>query len=433
LSEPTSDSSSEPKKPAVVSGTTGWAAFTHRDFQLFFVVRVLNGAMGVMLQLAIGWEVWRITRDEWALGMIGLVMFAPNFIFFLAAGTIADRLKRQYILGFSYACQAVCAILLIDALDEASPNMHLAYVILFTLGTLRAFSQPAQGSILPNVVPPEHFSNAVAWSSSAHQLSVVIGPVIAGALLVIGARETFIAITVGYAVAAILILFVRARSQQKTRGPVTLETLFAGIRYIYNRQIILGAMTLDLFAVLLGMANALLPVFATDILNIGEVGLGFLRGAQAAGAVLCGLALTRIPVKRHAGNILLVTVGIYGAALFVFGVSEWVWLSLLSLAIAGSADMVSIFIRQTLVQLATPDEMRGRVAAVHGMFTNASGQLGDFRAGAMAAMLGAASSIAIGAAGTVALAVLWAWWFPKLRRVDSLDIETLREDADRGR
>lgn len=389
--------------------------------------------MGVMLQLAIAWEVWRITRDEWALGMIGLVMFAPNFIFFLAAGTVADRIKRQYILGASYAVQAICSILMMGALDEAGPNMNFAYVILFALGTLRAFSQPAQSSILPNVVPPEHFSNAVAWSSSAHQISVVIGPIIAGVLLAISAEVTFLTVTVGYAVASLLILFVKARTQQKTKGPVTLETLFAGIRYIYNRQIILGAITLDLFAVLLSMANTLMPVFATDILNVGEVGLGFLRGAQAVGAVACGFALTRIPVKRHAGNILLLTVGVYGVALFVFGVSEWVWLSLIALAVAGSADMVSIFIRQTLVQLATPDEMRGRVAAVHGMFTNASGQLGDFRAGAMAAMLGAASSVAVGAMGTVAVAILWAWWFPKLRKVDALDIETLREDADRGR
>lgn len=389
--------------------------------------------MGVMLQLAIGWEVWRITRDEWALGMIGLVMFAPNLIFFLAAGTVADRLKRQFILGTSYALQAICSILIMGALDEAAPNVHFAYVILFALGTLRAFSQPAQGSILPNVVPPEHFSNAVAWSSSAHQISVVVGPVLGGALLVVGAGVTFITIACGYAAAAILILVVKARSQQKSKGPVTLETLFAGIRYIYNRQIILGAMTLDLFAVLLSMSNALLPVFATDVLNIGEIGLGFLRGSQAVGAVACGFALTRIPVRRHAGNILLFTVGVYGLALFVFGISEWVWLSLIALAIAGGADMVSIFIRQTLVQLATPDEMRGRVAAVHGMFTNASGQLGDFRAGAMAAMFGAVSSIAIGAVGTVAIAILWARWFPRLRRVDSLDIETLREDTDRGR
>jgi len=417
----------------VVSGTTGWVAFTHRDFRLFFIVRILNGAMGVMLQLAIGWEVWHITRDEWTLGMIGLVLFAPNLLFFLAAGTVADRVKRQYILGTSYAVQAICAILLIITLDAAAPNIHLTYVILFALGTIRAFSQPAQGSILPNLVPPEHFSNAVAWSSSAHQISVVLGPVIGGALLIVGADVTFTTIATGYMVGAILVLFVTARGQQKTRGPVTLDTLFAGIRYIYNRQIILGAITLDLLAVVLGMCNALLPVFATDILNIGEIGLGLLRGSQAVGAVVCGLMLTRIPVKRHAGNILLFTVVLYGVALFVFGVSEWVWLSMLSLAIAGSADMVSVFIRATLVQLATPDEMRGRVAAVHGMFTNASGQLGDFRAGAMAAMLGAVSSVAIGAAGTVALAIAWAWWFPKLRRVDSLDIETLREDADRGR
>jgi MFS family permease len=212
-----------------------------------------------------------------------------------------------------------------------------------------------------------------------------------------------------------------------------LESLMAGIRYIYNRQVILGAITLDLFAVIFGSVNALLPVYVTDVLHAGPEGLGLLRASLAIGAVTCGLALTHIPVKRNAGRILLISVGVYGLATLLFGISTSLYLSIGALALAGVADMVSVFIRASMIQLATPDEMRGRVASVHGMFTNASGQLGDFRAGSVAAVLGAVPSVAIGAACTAALAVLWAWKFPRLRNVDALAVESLREDADRGR
>ena len=408
-------------------------AFRTRSFIYFIVVRIINGMAGVMLQLAIGWEVWRVTRDELTLGLIGLVLFAPNFLFFLVAGTVADRIMRQHIMAVSYVLQAVCSILLLVVLSDETPSMPMIYAVLFLLGTARAFSQPAQQSMVPNIVPTEHFSNAVAWASSAHQLSVVIGPMIAGALLLLGADVVFVPVACGLIVATGFILIVRTRGQAKARGPVTLESLLAGIRYIYNRQIILGAITLDLFAVILGSVNALLPVYVTDVLHADEFALGLLRAAIAVGAVTCGLALTHIPVRRHAGRILLATVGLYGFATCLFGISTSLYLSFAALALAGVADMVSVFIRATLIQLATPDEMRGRVASVHGMFTNGSGQLGDFRAGLLAAFWGVVPTVVISAIGTAALAGLWAWWFPRLRRVDSLDIETLREDTDRGR
>jgi len=225
----------------------------------------------------------------------------------------------------------------------------------------------------------------------------------------------------------LMVLMVRTRVQTRAKGPVTLESLFAGIRYIFNRQILFGAITLDLFAVIFAMANVLLPIFATDVLHVGELGLGFLRGAHAAGALLCGFALAHIPVNRHAGRTLLLSVAFYGLFMGVFGLSETMWLSLLALALAGASDMVSVFIRATLVQLATPDDMRGRVASVHGMCTNASGQLGDSRAGFVAALIGAPASVVVAAAVTVALAVTWALWFPRLRKVDSLTLSELQD------
>jgi MFS family permease len=432
LSEPASDSSADPA-PSSHGTTTGWAAFRTPSFGFFIIVRIINGMSGVMLQLAIGWEVWRIFQDELILGLIGLALFAPNLLFFLVTGTVADRFARQRIMAASYVSQAVCSYVLMVVLSDPMPSMPLVYAILFLLGTARAFSQPAQQSILPTIVPTHHFSNGVAWSSSAHQLAVVIGPMIAGALLLLGAAVVFKAVSCGLLVGAFFILIVRTRGQEKARGPVTLESLMAGIRYIYNRQVILGAITLDLFAVIFGSVNALLPVYVTDVLHTGPEGLGLLRASLAIGAVTCGLALTHIPVKRNAGRILLISVGVYGLATLLFGISTSLYLSIGALALAGVADMVSVFIRASMIQLATPDEMRGRVASVHGMFTNASGQLGDFRAGSVAAVLGAVPSVAIGAACTAALAVLWAWKFPRLRNVDALAVESLREDADRGR
>jgi len=396
-------------------------------------VRIINGMSGVMLQLAIGWEVWRIFQDEMTLGLIGLALFAPNLLFFLLTGTVADRIARQKIMAASYVLQAICSFILMMILSDPAPSMSVIYVVLFLLGTARAFSQPAQQSILPTIVPTEHFSNGVAWSSSAHQLSVVIGPMIAGWLLLWGADVVFKTVSCILVVGAFFILIVKTRGQERARGPVTIESLMAGIRYIYNRQVILGAITLDLFAVIFGSVNALLPVYVTDVLMTGPEGLGMLRASLAAGAVTCGLALTHIPVTRNAGRILLVSIGVYGLATLMFGVSTSLYLSLGALALAGVADMVSVFIRASMIQLATPDEMRGRVASVHGMFTNASGQVGDFRAGSIAAVAGAVPSVAIGAVCTVGLALLWAWKFPRLRNVDALAVESLREDADRGR
>jgi predicted MFS family arabinose efflux permease len=301
-------------------------------------------------------------------------------------------------------------------------------VIIFVIGTGRTFSAPASSALVPNVVPPEHFPNAVAWSNATWELAVIIGPMIGGLLLKTGA-PTVCAIVCGiYCCCIILISSLRTRVQVISKEPVRVATILAGLRYIFDRQIILGAVSLDLFAVLLGGATALLPVYAKDILESGPEGLGLLRSSLAAGAVVCGLVIIRMPVRRHAGRILLVTVGLFGAAISVFGISTSVWLSMAALFVAGAADMVSVYIRQTLIQLATPDEMRGRVSSVTSMFVGASNELGEFRAGTLAAGVGVVTSVVVGGIGTVLVAASWALLFPKLRRIDALEVKSLRDD-----
>lgn len=412
------------------SQTTGFVAFRHRDFRLVFVNRILSAMATAMIQVAIGWEIYVITSDPFMLGLVGLCLFLPNLIFFLPAGMIADRFPRRLVIVTSYCVQVVAAILLFLVFSAETPSVTLVLVIIFVIGTGRTFSAPASSALVPNVVPPEHFPNAVAWSNATWELAVIVGPMIGGLLLTTGA-PTVCAIVAGiYCCCIVLISSLRTRVQIISKAPVRLGTVMAGLRYIFDRQIILGAVSLDLFAVLLGGATALLPIYAKDILQIGPEGLGLLRSSLAAGAVLCGLVIIRMPVRRHAGRILLVTVGLFGAAIAVFGFSTNVWLSMAALAVAGAADMVSVYIRQTMIQLATPDEMRGRVSSVTSMFVGASNELGEFRAGSVAAALGVVLSVVAGGVGTVLVAAAWAALFPKLRKIDALDIESLRDAAD---
>jgi MFS family permease len=408
--------------------TTGWVAFRHRDFRIVFVNRILSAMATAMLQVAIGWEMYVITADPFILGLVGLCLFMPNLIFFLPAGIVADRFPRRLVIISSYCVQVLASFLLFLVFSNDTPSVILVLATVFIIGTGRTFSAPASTALVPNVVPPEHFPNAVAWTNATWELAVILGPMIGGLLLTTGA-PTVCAIVCGiYCCCVILISSLRTRVQVMSKEPVRLGTIFAGLRYIFDRQIILGAVSLDLFAVLLGGATALLPIYAKDILQIGPEGLGLLRSSIAVGAVICGLIIVRVPVRRHAGRILLVTVGIFGAAITVIGFSEIVWLSMAALAVAGAADMVSVYIRQTLIQLATPDEMRGRVSAVTMMFVGASNELGEFRAGSLAAMIGVITSVVAGGIGTVMVAAAWAVLFPKLRKIDALEAKSLQDE-----
>jgi MFS family permease len=405
-----------------------FVAFRYADFRFVFAGRILAATGEAMLQIAVGWEMWRITSDPFVLGLIGLALFLPNLVFFLPAGIAADRYPRRLVLIASYGLQAAAALLLAFIFHLGAPPIEAVLPVLFLVGMGRTFAAPAGQALVPNVVPPEHFPNALAWGNSTWELSVIVGPMLGGALLFAGAPLVCMLVAVALLGNTACMALLKTRSQVLSDEPVNLRTVLAGLSYIRRREIILGAVTLDLFAVLLGGATALLPAYATDVLDIGEVGLGLLRSSLAVGAVVSGLVIVRFPVRRNAGRTLLITVGLFGVAILIFGLSQIIWLSVAALALAGACDMVSVYIRQTLIQLATPDEMRGRVSAVTMMFVGASNELGEFRAGTVAAMIGIVASVVVGGAGTMTVAALWALVFPKLRRVDRLEAGSLSED-----
>ena len=419
-------------------GTTGFAAFRHRDFTFAFTARIFNNMATRMLQVTIGWEVWRITQSELMLGYVGLAMFLPNMLFFLVAGEAADRFPRRRILAIAYGFQAVIAAAILGAFSGDDPAMGLVLFLLFLMGTGRSFAQPATLALIPNLVPKGIFPNAVAWANSGQHVSTIIGPVLGGFLIEYGTKAgfgatfAFATVTAVIGIAALAISLIRSTAQTMNRAPVTLETIFAGAKFIWNRQIILGAITLDLFAVLLGGATALFPVFATDILHLGASGLGLLHSAFAIGAVSCALVLTQLPVKRGAGKKFFAAVAFYGIGIIIFGLSEIVWLSLAALTLAGVSDMVSVFIRHNMIQFATPDDMRGRVMAVHGVFTGGSGQLGEFESGAVAEFIGPVGSVVVGGIGTIAVALIFAKYFPNLRRVDALEADHVMAASEKA-
>ena len=419
-------------------GTAGFAAFRHRDFVFAFGARIVNNMATRMLQVSIGWEVWRITQSELMLGYVGLAMFLPNILFFLVAGEAADRFPRRRILTITYAAQALTAAMLLFAFSGDDPAIGLVLALLFLMGMGRTFAQPANLALIPNLVPKDVFPNAVAWANSGQHVSTIIGPVLGGILIEygtgrgFGATLAFATVTVLFAAAALSILMIRSRIQSLNRAPLTIETVFAGMKFIWNRQIILGAISLDLFAVLLGGATAMFPVFATDILHLGASGLGLLHSAFAVGEVACALVLTQIPVRRRAGRKFFIAVAIYGFGIIAFGLSEIVWLSLAALAVAGAADMVSVFIRHNMIQFATPDQMRGRVMAVHGVFTGGSAQLGEFESGAVAEFIGPIGSGLVGGVGTIAVAIIFAKYFPNLRRVDALEHDAVLAASEKA-
>jgi MFS family permease len=406
---------------------TGWAAFRSRDFAFVFATSMFSGIATNALQIAIGWEMWEATREPIYLGLVGLFAFLPSLLFFPVTGMIADRYPRRLILAACYSLQICTCIFLLLAFEGGDPLIALGVISLN--GVASAFSMPASQALLPNVVPAAHFPNAVAWSSSGRQVAMIAGPAIGGALLVSGTVTTFVAIAAMFAGALVLIALVRAKGQERVRGPITFAVLFAGLKFIFERQIVLGAISLDLFAVIAGSATAIFPIYATDVLHVGELGLGFLRSVWAAGATVCALALTHVPIRHHAGTTLFVTVAVFGLAMAVFGISTVLWLSLAALFIAGAADMVSVFIRDNMVQLATPDAMRGRVQAVNSVFTMGSGHIGQLKSGLLAEVLGAVPAVVAGGLAVLVITAAWAGMFPRLRRVDALSPEEVSEGA----
>jgi MFS family permease len=404
------------------SAGAGLAPFRYRDFGIFQLSRSLIIIALEMQSVAIGWQIFATTKRALDLGLVGLAQFLPGILLFLVSGHVADRFDRRKVLALCYAGFAGCSTLLLFIAWKHASNIAAIYSVLVLLGVVRSFNGPVTRAVLPQLVPQEHFQSAVAWASTIFQGATILGPAIGGlAYGIFHGPDLVYAMGMLAAVAAtVLALMIKARQAERRREPATFATFFVGVKYIWNKKLILGAISLDLFAVLLGGAVALLPVFAQDILRTGPLGLGLLRSAPAAGAAVMAIALAYRPLRKQAGATMLWCVAGFGAFTILFGASHSLTLSLLALTLVGATDMVSVVVRGTLIQVATPDEMRGRVNAVDMIFIGASNQLGQFESGVTAQWFGTVPAVILGGIGTIVVTALWAWWFPELRNADRL-------------
>ena len=373
----------------------------HRPFVAFWFARIFTASAFQMLTVAIGWNLYQLTGNVMDLGWVGLIEFAPRLLFMLHTGHVADRYDRRKVAALCQSLQAMIALTL--ALSSATDHIsrELIFALAFALGAARSFEMPATQALLPSIVPVELFPRAVAAAQAAQQSATIVAPAFGGLLYAFGSVWVYGPSVALYLIAALLMSTLPARQLPLNKGKATLDSLLAGIRFIRSRPDVLGAISLDLFAVLLGGATALLPVFAKDILLTGPWGLGMLRSAPAVGALLMSVWLARFPVYRRVGRVMFTAVGIFGVATIAFGLSTSFWFSLAVLVVLGAADMISMVIRASFVQLETPDEMRGRVSAVNGLFIGASNQLGEFESGVTAHWLGTVPAVVLGGVGTL--------------------------------
>lgn len=406
------------------AGDDRFAAFRHRSYALFFFSRFLAAFATQIISVSVGWQMYDVTGNAFYLGLIGLVQFLPSLMLILVTGTVADRYNRRLIVMFCLLLASACAAALFVLTVTGSFSPWPVFAILAVFGIERAFMGPAQQSLSPNLVPPEDLPNAVAWNSSSWQAASILGPVAGGLLYGLGPTIAYGTAFVFMALGAVLVIAIPKPQSRSAPRAVNLETILAGFRFIASEKVVLGAISLDLFAVLLGGAVALMPIFARDVLTLGPWGLGLLRAAPGIGAIVVALALATYPIRHHAGNIMFVGVALFGVATVVFGFSETAWISIAALVLMGASDMISVYVRETLLALWTPDEVRGRVNAVNMVFVGASNELGEFRAGTMAHAIGAVPAVIVGGVGTIAVAAVWAGLFPKLRRIDSLEAPT---------
>jgi MFS family permease len=393
---------------------------SHPSFLRFWAGRLAGTMANQMLMVAVGWQMYELTHSAWNLGLVGLFQFAPALAFALVSGHVADRHDRRHIVSMALGLQVLAALVLLLATHQHWVSRALILAVSLLLGTARSFQMTAQQALTPLLVPASLLARALAFSSSGMQAAIIGGPALGGFLYAAGAGVVYLVCAVLFVLGAALVSSVRYERKPVPREPVTLDALLAGVRFIRARPVVLGAISLDLFAVLLGGATALLPIYARDILHVGPQGLGLLRGAPAVGALAMSLVLARWTLRRRAGAVLFGSVALFGTTTIVFGVSHLFWLSMAALFVNGAADMVSVVVRQTLVQLDTPDAMRGRVSGVNSIFIGASNQLGEFESGATAALLGPIGSVVLGGVGTLAVVGLWMHWFPPLRRREGL-------------
>jgi len=395
--------------------------FSHRSFMLLWVARLAGTAGNQMLMLALSWQMYDLTGSAWDLGLVGLLQFLPSIPLVLPAGHLIDRFNRARLLSLCLGVQVVIGLVLCLGTASGQLDRHWLLAVSVALGVMRSFQMPTQQALTPCLVPPALLPRALAFSSSGMQAAIIAGPAVGGLLYVAGPTVTYATCAALFVLATALVAGgVRYEHEPPPRQAPGWRTLLAGLHFVAGHKVVLGAISLDLFAVLLGGATALLPIYAKDVLHVGPAGLGLLRGAPAVGALLMSVLLVRWPIHRRTGAWLLGAVAFYGLTIIVFGLSTSFWLSLAALGLGGAADMVSVVIRQTLVQLETPDAMRGRVSAVNSVFIGASNQLGEFESGATAAWLGPVGSVLLGGIGTCVVAALWWRWFPALSRRDAL-------------
>ncbi|HEV2506547.1 MAG TPA: MFS transporter [Mesorhizobium sp.] len=399
-----------------------YAAFRHTAFRNYWASRFLMTFATQVVSVAVGWQIYDLTRDPFDLGLVGIVQFLPSLLLVLVTGVVADRFGRRRIMALATLMEAACALVLLLLTWHGLYSPLPVFGVLLLFGVARAFFGPASASLVANLVPPKDFANAIAWNSSAWQTATIIGPVAGGLLYGLSSEVAYGTAAVLMLFALLLILGIPKPAQRSETDKPSLESLFAGFHYIWREKVVLGAISLDLVAVLLSGATALLPVYARDILDLGPWGLGMLRSAPGIGALCVAVWLAGHPLRDHAGAIMLFFVAVFGAVTALFGLSTITWLSIVALALLGATDMVSVYIRETLIQLWTPDEVRGRVNAVNQVFVGASNEVGEFRAGTMAALIGTVPAVVVGGLGAVVVAGIWAAIFPDLRKVRRLDI-----------
>ena len=388
-----------------------------RSFHYFLWTRFLGTAANQMLLVALAWQMYDLTGSAWDLGLVGLLQFIPTLLLTIPSGQLADRMDRRIVLGASLLLQSLLALVLAWSTMSGWVDRTVIFAVSVMLGVTRALQTPAQQAIVPSLVPKPQLAQAMASSTAMMKIAVIGGPAIGGFLYATGANIVY-GICVGLSVASLAFVASIQKAPPLPRPKVTFATMFAGLAYIWRQKVILGAISLDLFAVVLGGVTALMPIYAKDILHTGPWGLGLLRAAPAIGALLMAAVMARHPVQSRIGHKLFWGVAVYGVAILVFAFSHNFVLSMVALAASGAGDMISIVVRQTLVQIETPEEMRGRVSAVNATFISASNQLGEFRAGGVAALIGAFGSAIVGGAGTLLVVALWIRLFPSLARRD---------------
>jgi MFS family permease len=412
-------------------------AFLSRDFRLYQTARLLV-ILGAEAQwVAVAWQVYQITHSPFDLGLTGLALFAPGILFMLAAGHVADRYDRRVVILCCYAIQAICTVALLRFALHPTGQIWPIYAVLLGVGMGRAFSGPASSALLPSLVPQQHFVNAITWGAIVFQIANIAGPAVGGLLIALhltgklapwnGAGIVYAFNLVTLLGFLVLVGAMRIKPVRVVKNAFNLDTMLAGFKYVWQTKLLLGSISLDLFAVLLGGATALLPIYAMDILHTGPLGFGLLRAMPAVGALAVSLMMIVRPIKRDAGKIMLLCVAIFGAATVVFGLSHTIWVSLVALVLVGASDMISVVIRASILQLATPPEMRGRVSAVNWLFVGASNEFGGFESGVTAQWWGVVRAVVVGGVGSLIVTGVAALLFPALRNADALSAESLME------